>query len=75
MTLRVGTEKSGSYSWHGPKIFLFCIASTPAVGPPSCSVGAGGTARAQFLKMITHLHTVPRFRMKGGRPPLPYMPS
>ena len=46
MTLRVGTEKSGSYSRQGPKIFLFCIASTPAMGPPSCSEGAAGTAGA-----------------------------
>ena len=48
MTLHVGTEKSGSYSLQGPKIFLFFIASTPAVGLPSCSVGAVGTAHAQF---------------------------
>jgi hypothetical protein len=75
MTLRVGTEKSGSCSRQGPKIFLFCIASTPAVGPPSCSVGAVSTAHVQFLRMITHLHTVPRFRMNGATPPLPYLPS
>jgi hypothetical protein len=75
MTLLVGTEKSGSCSRQGPKIFLFCIASTAAVGPPSCSVGAVGTAHAQFLRMITHLRTVPRFRMNGATPPLPYMPS
>jgi hypothetical protein len=60
--------------------FLFTTASSPALGqtqpPIRCVPGALflGVKR-QEREAITHLHLVPRPRMRGAIPPLPNTPS
>jgi hypothetical protein len=62
-----GLDGRGSISWKD-KIFLFSIASRPAVGPTQppiqwvpWALSPGG--KRQGVKLTTHLHLVPRSRM------------
>jgi hypothetical protein len=66
-----GLDDRGFESRQGLGIFLIATASRPALGPTQPPIQWVPDA----LSLITHLHLVPRSRMRGAVPPLPSTPS
>jgi hypothetical protein len=71
-----GLDDWGFESRQGLEIFLFSTVFRPAVGPTqplihwvSRALSLGRNRRG--VKLNTHLHLVPRSRMRGGIPSLP----
>jgi hypothetical protein len=73
ITLGYGLDDRGFESRQGMGIFLFTTASRPALGPAIQWVPGlipwGWSGRGMTL--TTHLHLVPKSRMRGAIPPLP----
>jgi hypothetical protein len=69
----------GFDSRWGLGIFLFTIASRTALGPTQPIKWVPGAlslgVKRRGVKLNTHLHLVPRSRMRGAIPPLPNKPS
>jgi hypothetical protein len=58
-------------SRRGLGILLFTTASKTALGPTQPPIQWVPGARSLAVKLTTHLHLVPRSRMRGAIPPLP----
>jgi hypothetical protein len=75
--LRLGHGLGNRISISGRYIFLFATASRPAVGPtqPSLQWVPGGgeghyplEVKRPGVKLTTHVHLMPRLRMRGSIP-------
>jgi hypothetical protein len=61
----------GFDSRQGLGIFLFTTVSRKALGPTQPPIQWVPGALSRGVKLTTHLHLVPRSRMRGAIPPLP----
>jgi len=55
--------------------YLLCVKETGSgAQPASCSMRTGAiSSHSWSVKVTTHSHVMPRLRMTGDKPPLPYM--
>jgi hypothetical protein len=69
IALGYGLNYPGFESRQGLGIFPFTTASRSALGPTQPPIRGGKNGRC--VKLTTHLHLVPKSRMRGAIPPLP----